>query len=360
MRLRIALLGMAVWLGFAPETQAQMVQGIGAYHTRGVMWAHRKNMLPLEALTQGIDLNFYLLSPAGNAWRKYYRSPRTGISLLYLDLGTPSAGKVLGILPFIEFKIMEKRTSDLHIRLGSGIGYVSKKWDLETNPHNKAIGSHLNANMRLHFIYHQQIHPKLELTLLGGITHFSNGNYKMPNLGVNSVEFGVGLNFHPNGRSVNHSKIKSDSTEKRRTEIQFSMANKVTSLIYEKRIFVAQIGLRRFFHRTATNQWGAGIDVFHDKGFVYKNNPNKPEHPINLQNTTELGLVASYARRMGPFQIVGEMGVYAYAPQWHKGLFYQRIGFKYELNQNWAMRFLLKTHYARGDFFEWGVSYILF
>jgi hypothetical protein len=336
--------------------------GFALYRTQGYLWAHRKTMLPMEAPTYGFDLNMYFLTQQGKQnWTRQYRAPRLGICFTYLNLGNPEiSGEAFGILPYAEFKIVDRPRQEFNVRVSSGIGYLTRIWDLETNLLNKAVGSHLNANMRLHLIYHWMILPKLELSATLGITHFSNANYKMPNLGLNSVEAGIGIGYHLKGKPKESKAFVPDSlSKKRRHEIRFSGASKVTGLVYSKRVFVSELSYRYSFRGEQKIRFHGGIDLFHDRGFLYRDNPaNVTENP-GIKNSVETALVLGGEFLLGSLHIITEGGLYMYSPKWNKGPVYQRLGFKYEIGRHWAASITLKTHFARADYIEWGIGYTI-
>lgn len=337
--------------------------GFAIYQSHGYLWAHRKTMLPMEAPTRGIDLNMYCLTQQGRYnWTSQYRAPRLGVCFTYLDLGTPDiAGKAFGILPFVEFKLLDKKRHEITARLSSGVGYLTKKWDLETNLKNKAVGSHVNANMRVHFMYHWMITPKIEISAVAGITHFSNANYKMPNLGLNCVEAGLGIGYHLYGKASEIKPFIPDTlANKKRHEIRISGATKVTGLVYAKRIFVGELSYRNFFWCRQKLRISAGIDLFHDKGFLYRDNHADSEGKPTLKNSFETALTLGGEFVLGSLHIITEGGAYLYSPKWNKGLVYQRVGFKYEINPTWAVSSTLKTHFARADYIEWGIAHTIF
>ncbi len=336
--------------------------GFAVYRSQGYLWAHRKTMLPMEALTYGVDLNVYFMTQQGKQnWTRQYRSPRLGICFTYLNLGNPEiSGEAFGILPYAEFKIVDRPRQEFNVRVSSGLGYLTKVWDLETNLLNKAVGSHLNANMRLHLAYHWMIHPKIELSAVLGITHFSNANYKMPNLGLNSVEGGIGLGYHLHRKPIGSKAYVPDTVKmKRRHEIRFSGASKVTGLVYSKRVFVSELSYRYSFWGGQKIRLHGGVDVFHDRGFLYRDNPANVTESPGIANSIETGLVLGNEFLLGSLHIITEGGIYAYSPKWNKGPVYQRLGFKYEIGQHWAASITLKTHFARADYIEWGIAYTI-
>ncbi|MHB1277769.1 MAG: acyloxyacyl hydrolase [Bacteroidia bacterium] len=351
---------LAIQLGSIPAFAGD--PGFALYRSQGFLWAHRKTMLPMEAPTRGLDLNVYFFSQQGKQnWTRQYRSPRLGICFTHLNLGNPEiSGEAFGILPYAEFKIIDRPRQEFNVRVSSGIGYLTRVWDLETNLLNKAVGSHLNANMRLHLSYHWMIHPKIELSAVFGITHFSNANFKMPNLGLNSVEAGIGLGYHLHGKPKETKTHVPDTVKmKGRHEIRFSGASKVTGLVYSRRVFVSELSYRYSFWGGQKNRLSGGVDVFHDRGYLYRDNPANLTDGPNLANSFETGLVFGNEFLLGSLHILTEGGIYAYSPRWNKGLFYQRLGFKYEIGQHWAASITLKTHFARADYIEWGIAYTI-
>jgi len=330
------------------------------YRSYGYMWAHRKTMLNLEAPSHSLDLNIYFHTQNSQMnWTRNCRSPRLGINFTCLDFGTKSGGQAYGILPYAELKLMDRPRQELNFRIGSGIGYLTKKWGLD-NLQNKAIGSHINANMRVHFLYHVLLTKKLELSAVVGITHFSNANFKMPNLGMNSVEagFGLGYNIHAKGKET-HPYVPDTCASQRKQEFRLSLATKETALIYSKRIFVAEMSYKNFFWCLNKLNFDAGIDLFFDQGYVYRDNPAKPAEAPNLGNSVEIGLTLGGELMLGNLHVIGEGGTYLYSPRWNKGLFYQRVGFKYMFTPQISGSVTLKTHFARADYMEWGIGYTI-
>ncbi len=65
------------------------------------------------------------------------------------------------------------------------------------NTANQIIGSTFNAFAALQLQAEYRFFPRWALTLNGGLTHISNGAFQLPNIGINTIQSGLGLNFTP-------------------------------------------------------------------------------------------------------------------------------------------------------------------
>lgn len=82
-----------------------------------------------------------------------------------------------------------------------GVSSGWKPYDEYDNPHNKVIGSKINAYINTNFYLNYILSKQFDLTAGVDLTHFSNGNTRFPNAGLNTVGLKVGLvyNFNRNG-----------------------------------------------------------------------------------------------------------------------------------------------------------------
>ncbi len=84
-----------------------------------------------------------------------------------------------------------------------GLSFGWKPYDDEFNPNNKIIGSKSNAYLNANFYFSWLLSQKLDFNVGASLTHFSNGNTKFPNAGLNTVGVKAGLvyNFNRTNRS---------------------------------------------------------------------------------------------------------------------------------------------------------------
>lgn len=333
--------------------------GIGIDHYRGFLWAHRKIMLPMQKPTQGVDFLIFKNS-SGETWAPSYRFPVYGLSISYLNLGDAHMnGHVIGLLPFIEFRMIHRSRLDLNFRMGTGLGYVTRTWELVDNPKNKAIGSHLNGNMRVHLILGTSVFRNLNIRTGVGMTHYSNGNFRMPNLGINSVECFLGIGLKNRTRQLPQiTAVKKPVKGSHRIDLTLRLASKETDLIQPHRVFAGLVGVRYSYGKWSKSRIAAGLDYAYDPAYLYPGG-RAPIESDKFRNASEAGFFFGHELLIGRFSFLTDAGFYFYRPSPVKGVFYQRLGFKYQLHPNWFISSALKTHFARADFFEWGLGYTI-
>ena len=88
---------------------------------------------------------------------------------------------------------------DYEWNFGASFGW--KKYDAESNPYNRVVGSKMNAYIHLSFLLNWQLDAQTNLRAGIGATHFSNGNTAYPNAGVNSLGASIGLTRYFGGTS---------------------------------------------------------------------------------------------------------------------------------------------------------------
>ena len=74
-----------------------------------------------------------------------------------------------------------------------GLSFGWKPYDTNYNRANIMMGSRVNAYLNVDFYLNWLLTQRLELTTGLSMTHFSNGNTKFPNAGLNSIGMKLGL-----------------------------------------------------------------------------------------------------------------------------------------------------------------------
>lgn len=118
-----------------------------------------------------------------------------GIGVAYNTFSNSSEiGNPLALYVFQRARIVPlapRLSLDYEWNFGASFGW--KKYDEVANPYNQVVGSPVNAYINLGFLLNWKIASGWSLLAGVGVTHFSNGNTRYPNSGVNSVGPRVGI-----------------------------------------------------------------------------------------------------------------------------------------------------------------------
>jgi hypothetical protein len=242
-----------------------------------------------------------------------------------------------------------------HFRLGMGIGYLTKTFHRENNPKNNVIGTHLNAAYDAFFLLH--LFPKNRLSgHIGiGLAHHSNGSWKMPNLGLNIFTVNTGISY-----TINPAQIEST---KHTPKIYPSFEYIVLSNIGLKEMYPVLSGSKPVFslhgevykRYSTKSQWGMGLDLIQNRAMetFYTYSTEK----ANFANTSQVGVKVAYALTLSKFKIVLQLGAYLHNTNPEDLPFYDNLGVRYYLSDNFLLNISLKSHLARADHIEWGIAY---
>ena len=94
-----------------------------------------------------LELSLSKQTTGENYWQQLYNYPEFGISLFHSTLGNDIVfGRETGFYPFFVTHIVSKKKFQLNNKVGIGVSYVSKKFDMEENFQNVSVGSRVNVH----------------------------------------------------------------------------------------------------------------------------------------------------------------------------------------------------------------------
>jgi Lipid A 3-O-deacylase (PagL) len=147
---------------------------------------------PIQSLTLQLSKN----TTGKNDWERLYNYPTYGVALYYSTLGNNQVhGKEWAFYPFFHLNIISRSRFHFYNQTGFGFGYITKKFDLENNYLNVAVGSHVNLHFNLKFGFDYKLTETVRWHSGLAFDHFSNGNLSEPNLGINWTTFYTGLAY---------------------------------------------------------------------------------------------------------------------------------------------------------------------
>ena len=139
---------------------------------------------------------------------KIYRNVYQGIGVTHYNFcNSAEIGNPIALYLFQGATIAQlARRVSFNYEWNFGVSEGWKPYDKEQNSFNGMMGSSFNAYMNANFYLKQQLSSKVDLIYGATLTHFSNGNTKFPNAGLNAVDVKLGVVYNFNRDTENISK----------------------------------------------------------------------------------------------------------------------------------------------------------
>ncbi len=329
--------------------------------TYGYILEHRSTIGNLvKGYIPGLEVDYVKPTRGSKLWHHENNLPDVGLSFNYIDFANPSQlGYCYGLSPFVEIPLNKKvKTSRVILRVCWGVSYLTKKFDIEHNPKNIAIGSHWNTFVQYKWFWHLNLTDKIRFEPGISFAHASNGRSKVPNLGLNVVSLNAGFTYKI--RNKDKSVALTDSVSVWPSKHELLIWDAVGFNEHEPpngpRYFANTFGLNYYYNLRNTHKWGGGFDVSYDTQNKYhlmtSDNPAN-----NWMDILQLGVKACYAYNIGRVSLPIEMGYYAVSKPKEDGPIFHRIGIRYYCKNGLMINATMKSHWAVAAHFDYGVGY---
>ncbi len=316
--------------------------------------------------TPSYELSIHRNTYGEHRWEVLHNYPSIGLSFYYSSFGNDSIsaelGKVFALYPFINFPITPGQNSKLTFKLGVGVGYLTNKFDPKENYHNYAIGSHVNAAVNLSFEYRQRIVERLYWVTSAGLTHFSNGSTRTPNMGINILGAATGLSWYlapPKDHMDRRLRPKNylfefDGKRHFVTDYQYTVGFKDMSQQYgtHQYFFVHDVAANFMFQISERDRLGLGVELVYDNS----DKITKPDWDMYLKP----GLLISYEMLFNQSSFMFNVGLRNNVPlnsPTFGMLFYQKVAARYYFNDNLFATIAFTTYDVKADFISIGIGY---
>jgi hypothetical protein len=317
----------------------------------------------LEKSFEAFNFRFGLQTDGERLQDQLLGFPRYGVGIFHANLhNKDTLGNPWATFFYFTAPLIRKGKFELDYEAAFGIGWNFAKFDPITNSKNDLIGSDLNAFGSLELSAAYRIHPRWMLDAGIDFLHFSNGTIQTPNKGMNLWATHLGLSYFFQNNSSQ--KFEPEQFQKRNIdkitrywELDFSaiVGGKTTNKTYgvgpNYLTSVLLLDLYRRYHWLG--RYGAGINLIYDESLS--------EHYLGNPNTAKLlfvGVHLAHEYAIYRFSFQSQFGTYLYKGTPAKGIFYFRVGLKYDITHRFFGSFTLKTANGfKADFFEFGLGY---
>ncbi|MBT3208260.1 MAG: hypothetical protein HN704_12495 [Bacteroidetes bacterium] len=291
-------------------------------------------------------------------WEQLFRYPTVGLGYYFSYLNYPEVlGNAHALFTFINVPLLKFTRYSINYNLAFGVSYITKPFDIDKNYYNVAIGS--NANVYLNFAIDQKIRlsKKLELLLGIGLTHYSNGSIKKPNLGLNILSAQTGIKYF-------FSKEEKPKIITQKPKIQNPYNFQIVYSAGYKRIYPP--GENIFLTSSLTFDaeraifikygLGLGFDIFYNSSLYEKLKKENVENLSKLYNFRG-GIHLRYKINFGKLSYYMQIGYYLYTKWQADRNIYNKFGLNYYFSKHYIANLGVKTHLGKADFIEWGFGY---
>lgn len=364
----------------------------------GVFWHHHFEMQKFNTHYPAIEASIYQNTFGKNEWEADYDYPYIGLTFYHANFGfnfesNPEVGNALGsvyaLYPFINYPLNPHESSQLTLKFGVGLGYLTKHFDNFGNYQNFSIGSHFNAAVNLSFEYRQRITRRLMSVASFGLTHFSNGSTKLPNYGLNTFSAAWGLAYYLRSPRINLTPARRpkflpfefDNKHWFCVDLNYGIGFKNVSQTLggdsTQYYHVHELSSYLLAQFTQYSRAGIGLslaldlsdqtlpDHFLDQNGIHvvKINPktqHEETYDITALQMTKLNFSLCYSLTMNRLSYYFEFGwhlKYNNYADFSKGNIFQKVSFRYQLYDNIHANFSLMTHFGRADYLCLGVGY---
>jgi len=337
---------------------------------------------------QSFSLQYGIETDGRKLWQQLYGYPTWGFGFYSVnffspnELGTPSA-----IYSYINAPLIKRfKRWSVNYEIGFGLTYNWKKFDLETNAFQYAIGSSNTVFIDAGLNVDVMLGKRFNLTAGFTFTHFSNGATRVPNLGINLVAPRVGLKYmfkdRPEFIVVDVPKYADDweyvvlfAASSKQMGFEVTSNNDTTYVAETYGIFTLSTGVnRQISHKV---KFGAGIDMGYDGAYnsyiSYENNVTTEK--LNAgDNKFAFGAYATFELVVNRLSVIIQPGWYIYREEWKipdtaptegiayprrkPGNSYQRIGLKYHIFENVFAGINVRAYdFSIADYIEWNIGY---
>jgi hypothetical protein len=347
------------WAGFGTEVNV----------FAGKVFKHEaKFRLPIPALSMGVDVDFLLHTYGKKTWEQYRKYPTIGLGITYTNYGIDSIyGQCVGIYPNLTIPIIRGKNIEWTLRLGDGIGYVTKHFrrvkPIDTI--NGAIGSNVNdfAYFSTDLRYHINNHWDVQVG--GNFTHISDASFAKPNLGVNLYAAHVGLAYYPvTSRPARIARERVHLKNRYLAQARLGMAFVSNEAPGGPRypVYLTSAYVSRRWKNV--NKMFAGIDYsYHSEIYAFLRN-NEIFPGTEMQHSWKSAAFFGNEFLIGRVGVILQIGIYIKEAELRQDPFYEKVGGHYYFVQKekgpvkeFFFMAYLKTHRTVAELGEFGIGF---
>jgi len=262
----------------------------------------------------GLELQYDVQQDTLNPWKKYWGYPELSHHLHVASFNNKNElGFAIGYFPTLKFDIFKIHNFIFSYRMGTGLSYFNRPYEVVSNPNNNAIGSHFNMIISASFEATYHLKNRLSFFISPQFYHYSNAASKIPNAGINTITFRAGVKGQLNHRKeiFYKKRIKNFPSQKVigheiNVGIGFRQINIPNGLLYK----VPQLAYFVHYNRSAYFRLVGGLQFEYNFGNFYFSRHQKLTTEVSHNSAMDLSLKVASDLVFGNIFVRIQLGAY--------------------------------------------------
>lgn len=287
----------------------------------------------------------------GTEWHQTCNYPRLGFGVQYLHImGRDELGHPFSLYGFYDGNYIRTKNFEFTNRLSAGFAYGFGVYDPNAKLANDIFCTRINSFVELGFGLAMRLHDNLYIEPGFRLTHFSNGNIREPQNGLNIVSYSIGLRSTLVKAPMYPVKMKLGPYRHRHEIFGFlGLATRQMSFMtdsstlpletYGMNFLMTNLLLGYHYEASRRLKLGGGLDFIFDgthgqQALALTGMPDKDAIPF--QDKLRLAVFISGETAINRLAIVTTLGYIIAQKNFKEATpaFQQRLGFKYYIHKN--------------------------
>ncbi len=296
-----------------------------------------------------IDLGWKMMG--GQEWHHTCKYPRMGIGIQYMRiLNRNELGHPFSIYGFYDGNYYWSKNFKITNRMAAGLAYGFLKYNPQTAYPNDVIGTHINAFTELGIGFSVRLKDMVFIEPGFRFNHFSNGNIKKPQRGINIASYKIGIQAtmgnqpeKPLNKPISkcrhrHELLAFIGASPRQIEFKIN-GNYDQHETYGINYLMANLHLGYQYEANHRIKVGGGVDLVYDgtNGQAEAATSGKPpKNAVPFNDKVGLAVFVGGETVVDKLSFVGNLCYMVAQSRFNSStpLLEQRLGFKYHFNRN--------------------------
>ena len=300
--------------------------------------------------TRSFSLEYGWQTLGGKEWQQVCKYPRFGIGTQYLYfLNRDELGSPFSLYTFYDGNYYWSKNFQVTSRLGAGIAYGFKPWSADNPLSGDLFSTRMNAFTELGLGVALRIKQYFILEPGFRFHHFSNGNLRKPQRGINITAYSLALRSELTNPLLHPEKVPLSRFTRRHellaflglssSQLEFKSPVATQHLTYGMNFLMTNLHLGYNYHLARRLKLGAGLDLIYDgtNGMQEAGVDGKPARDeVDLIDKAGLAVFIGGESVIDRLSVVTTLGYIVARTHFESSspAFEQRLGFKYHYLEN--------------------------